>query len=553
MADLHEPDVGTAYYRSNDAVKNLQLRVCLRRMTSSTMGGQAGAGEEGGEVEMKGMNEVATQDREDRVILWQEKVFSQREVEKYSKEENCQTIVDQKYKEEVIAILAKGRPTNRIFTYVDHDPYSYQDETVHYMTNSAKESPSVLAEKMAHVRCRRVGGRQLKEREMGIIPKMNIVELEPTTEMVGRAHIEPPPMQVLYVMADLSPRERPSEERDEYVLCCLQVNANGVLCIRPDFNRGRKPYIIETLTLGRDVYEYTVEHISKTMSRIEQDKELKMFREVYSRHREFLNACVGHDFEVPQPDVLRLTVYGEIVSAQGFELDNLYLHFFVDLPKDWYADPHQQLAWVTQTCATKTVGRDEVAYFSFPFHFELYYKASPGSSSDPNELPKFPMVLIEVLSVDSWHRFYHEGYTYIQIPAKPGVESSTRHCWRPVGNSVLSRLRRFFIGGTPELEDPTYISVPSTFDGSYLSKFGFKTETTGSITSRINVMMQSRAFMEKKANKRTLGSMMDQLGISAMQANITSVLDAFKRARLKMMQAREAATRELLKDIEKKK
>ena len=26
MADLHEPDVGTAYYRSNDPVKNLKLR-----------------------------------------------------------------------------------------------------------------------------------------------------------------------------------------------------------------------------------------------------------------------------------------------------------------------------------------------------------------------------------------------------------------------------------------------------------------------------------------------------------------------------------------------
>ena len=37
-----------------------------------------------------------------------------------------------------------------------------------------------------------------------------------------------------------------------------------------------------------------------------------------------------------------------------------------------------------------------------------------------DELPHFPIILIEVLSVDSWHRFFHEGYTYIQIPAKPG-------------------------------------------------------------------------------------------------------------------------------------
>ncbi|KAK7505914.1 hypothetical protein BaRGS_00002636 [Batillaria attramentaria] len=551
MADLHEPDVGTAYYRSNDPVKNLQIKINLRRVTSSSLAstkpvvGENGAGGDG-EVEMTGMNEVAKQDREQLVLHWQEKVFSQREVEMYSREDLCYDVLQKKYHEEVTAILAKGRPTNRLFSYVDHDPYSNQDETVHYMTNSPTEKPSILAQKMASVRCRRVGGKQLKEklegnadvciggqREFGIIPKINVVELEPSQDLRNKNHIEAPPMQIMYIMADLSPRERAAEEEDEYVLCCLQLNANGVLCIRPDFNRGRKPYITETLSAGREVYEYTVENVSKEMSRLEQDREMKMYREVYSRHREFLSACVGHDFEVPQPDVLRLAVYGEMVSAQGFEMDNLYLHFFVDLPKNWYADRQQQLAWVTQTCATKTIGRDEVAYFSFPFHFELYYKRSPGSTTDPDELPRFPQILVEALSVDSWHRFFHEGYTSIQIPGKPGVHKSTHDCWRPVGKSVTSHLRRFFIGGTPELEDPTYISIPSTFDGTHLSKFGFRTETTGNVTANLNIMMQS--------------------SVSAMQANITSVLDAFKRARVKMMQAREAATRELLKDIEKRK
>ena len=55
------------------------LRVCLRRVTSSTLVSQSGAGEGGadGEVEMQGINQVAKQDKEDRVIQWQEKVFSQ--------------------------------------------------------------------------------------------------------------------------------------------------------------------------------------------------------------------------------------------------------------------------------------------------------------------------------------------------------------------------------------------------------------------------------------------------------------------------------------------
>lgn len=32
--------------------------------------------------------------------------------------------------------------------------------------------------------------------------------------------------------------------------------------------------------------------------RQEQDKELKMYREIYSRHKDFLSACVGHEFEL---------------------------------------------------------------------------------------------------------------------------------------------------------------------------------------------------------------------------------------------------------------
>ncbi|PVD32888.1 hypothetical protein C0Q70_08335 [Pomacea canaliculata] len=499
----------------------------------------------GDELEMAVMNEVALQDHDERTFQWQEKVFSQREVELYGNEQNCFNVLDKKYHEEVTAIIAKGRPTNRLFSYVDHDHYSFQDESVCYLTTSANEKPSKLAQKMARVRCRRVGGRQLKEKN----------------------RLEPPPMQVMYIMADLSPKERYDGSKGRmsrhfmkqstcsplpmYIPSTVDLTANGVLCMRPDFNRGRKPYVIETTGTGRDVYEYTIEHISMEMNRTEQDKEMKMYREVYSRHREFLNALVGHEFEVPQSDVLRLVVYGEMVSAQGFEMDNIYLHFFVDLPKDWYADRDQQLSWVTQTCATKTVGRDEVAYFSFPFNVELYFKRSATSLTNPDEMLRFPLLLIEVLSIDSWHRFYHEGYTYIHLPANPGSYTITKDCWRPLGKSTVSQLRRFFTGGTPELEDPTYVVAPATFEGHHLSKFGFRTETTGSVTAKINIMMQSRKFMEQRASKRTAGSIVESLGISTMQANITNVLDAFKRARLKMMQAREAASRELLKDIKK--
>lgn len=36
------------------------------------------------------------------------------------------------------------------------------------------------------------------------------------------------------------------------------------------------------------------------------------------------------------------------------------------------------------------------------------------------EMPRFPTILIEVLSLDNWNRFRTEGYTYLTIPGQPG-------------------------------------------------------------------------------------------------------------------------------------
>ncbi|XP_005107275.1 Meckel syndrome type 1 protein [Aplysia californica] len=549
MAGVYDPDYGTAYYRSNDPIKNLKLRVTLKRV--SAVGFDADAAQpnktaEGVELATLGKGKKSrSADSQECVVGWQEKIFCQREIEFYSKTENCQNVLDNKYHQEVTALLNKRRQQGMVFTYVDHDEFSHQKEGAQSMTDW-QEDPSPLAANMAQVRCRRIGGRQLREKEQGSIPKTLIVDEDPSAEAKLRNHLEAPPIQVMYIMADLSPADSPADETDEYVLCTLKVDANGVLSVRPDFTCGRKPYSIETFRT-REGFDYTIENISKDMSRQEQDKELKMYREMYLRHNDFVQSCVGHEFELPVVDTLRYVVYGEIISAQDFEKDNLYVHLFVDLPKDWSAERSQQLSWVTQTCRSKTEDETEIAYFSYPFHFELSYKKNPINSQE-DVLPHFPRLMVEVGALDSWYRHFLEGYSYFQLPAKPGVHIEKAHCWRPTGNSVVNNLRRFFTGGSPEVEDPSYAAVPSTFDGTYLSKFGFSTQSTGTVTARFNVVLQSRTFMESKANKRSLGTLLETLGITAMQANITSVLEAFKRARMKMVHAREAATQELLRE-----
>lgn len=44
-----------------------------------------------------------------------------------------------------------------------------------------------------------------------------------------------------------------------------------------------------------------------------------------------------------------------------------------------------------------------------------------------------------------------------------GQHVVTCHTWRPLQTETGAALRRFFIGGSPELEDLSYVRVPGTF------------------------------------------------------------------------------------------
>jgi Ciliary basal body-associated, B9 protein len=70
-----------------------------------------------------------------------------------------------------------------------------------------------------------------------------------------------------------------------------------------------------------------------------------------------------------------------------------------------------------------------------------------------------PKLVIEVSSLDWWQRFCTEGYGAVALPTSPGHHTLSIPTWRPVpspmhSNSArVAEMRRFFIGGTPQLKD----------------------------------------------------------------------------------------------------
>ena len=75
---------------------------------------------------------------------------------------------------------------------------------------------------------------------------------------------------------------------------------------------------------------------------------------------------------------------------------------------------------------------------------------------------RWPTLYIEVLSEDALGLSRTEGYCYLPVPAAAGSLCRRLAAWRPVG-SRHDQLRRFFIGGSPELEDPSFVAVPTDF------------------------------------------------------------------------------------------
>ena len=50
----------------------------------------------------------------------------------------------------------------------------------------------------------------------------------------------------------------------------------------------------------------------------------------------------------------------------------------------------------------------------------------------------------------------------------------------PAG-SRRDQQQAYFIGGSEELQDVTYMAVPSGHKGSVLNKYGYKTQTSGNV------------------------------------------------------------------------
>ena len=189
--------------------------------------------------------------------------------------------------------------------------------------------------------------------------------------------------------------------------------------------------------------------------------------------------------------------------------------------------------------------QDDIVYYSHPFEFVLWYKPSPGSA-DHGEIWSEAIGLSSISLLQNFlecrkfifkwlHKISGVVIARKDIPTwiflvflvrkillekrsinfrSLGFYNQELSCWRPRGDSIFNELRRFYIGGSNELEDISYVAIPKQFESEKvrkrycsvrrwnilgwfqsnhpLSRFGFRTVSTGSLNIRLHVVFQSQ-------------------------------------------------------------
>ncbi|CAF0929463.1 unnamed protein product [Rotaria sordida] len=566
MSNFDDNDIHCGIYRTNDPISNFKIRVKLERLTSNSLlpslerlkiredlsrllgnDGQPIEKPKASRTEIAQVfDETKNSEYEEVVIGWQQKLFSRSEFEKYGRNVGPHsTAIKQKYFDAIQKMKADSKQPGRIFTYIESDPYGYERHLDYFITDSPNEQPSRLALGIDNVRKRHVVQTNFKQSNKQYLQKTNLINQKPTFDIIRTNHFTSLPYQTMYLMADLSQTINTttdvSQSTDEHVLCRIDVYSNGTIILEPDFNNGKLAYLVETGKIDRAFYQYYLEHASISITNDYLIKERRLMNEICTRQQIYLSNIVGNEFDIPPPTVLKLNVFGEIISGKNFDFDNTYVYYCLDLTNNWYVESSTILSGYTHTASATTSSKyDDIVYYSHPFEFELWYK--PPRVSADHELPRMPKIFFQISSLDSWGRHRIEGYTYIDIPSSPGFYNEHLSCWRPRGNSIYDELRRFYIGGSPELEDISYVAIPKLFESepnnTLLSRFGFRTVSTGELNIRLNVVFQSQSLAKEHTKQRSTHTV-SRHGFDAFMSNINDTLYEYDQAKKRALEVRE--------------
>eukprot|EP00891_Asterochloris_glomerata_P001134 jgi/Astpho2/1134/Aster-x0985 len=258
--------------------------------------------------------------------------------------------------------------TGLLFTYVNADDYCRRAEADKCVTTSALESSarmrSIFARRARHCR-----------------------------EVLLRQH--------MYIMADCTARER--GRHDEHVLVHIEALPDGSFSMQPGTSTSSEAYRLEDAS--GYTWEYTVEDASQAVDDTQAEKLGENIAQ--GRQAKALRGILQRDLlPVPQPapEALRLLVLADIMTADSFLRDKLFVQYTVSFdPCIWRLAGSNESATPAALSAGALKGatqvgakrrqrsgsfracqhRGRVAHFGHPIELELLADAAPPARHWP--------------------------------------------------------------------------------------------------------------------------------------------------------------------------
>ena len=456
-------------YHYKDPIRNFSVKLELRRL-SPLFSLQDEQREE--------TQTVSEPEFENWEFKWQEKVFSQFEEELYSDFRNCVTNLTQNYHLKIVQMREIGaRPNGRLFSYTDID--NFNDVT--------QLNPPILTDNNLNMRVPIT----LKTRDK-CDTNNPIVNLPSKTAEISTK-------TVMYIMADL--RRKDSHYPDEKVICTITLLEQGVLIVQPDFSE--KWTRIDNF-IG-DTWEYKLTHISQVPSRKDIEKEENILNEIFERQHLALSNAIGREkFFKPEieADEAIFNIFGEISCCYGFAKSSMYVKYNLALPGVF-----QLLGSENEECYTNLSSKPfTISSFFSPKEicighlFEYQFKGPVDFYERPT-LNK-PVLLLEVNSLDRWGRHSNLGYGALRINLAPGIYSEKVPTWRLAPRTKWEELSEYFLGVTPFLGNLDRVRIPFDFSDNYISKLGWKTESSGNVEIKLQIIRQN--FSLKKERRKEI-------------------------------------------------
>ena len=483
----------------------------------------------------------------ERVVAWQEKIFSRAEATARARSSGSETELDRKYD----AMVRDGNLTGEtIYTYVAADRFADDRDAEKTVTTSATERVNGLFRAVFGSPAARVVAANARGRDA----------TAKRTELARGRRRRGGALPVTFVIcADCGPLELPPDHpamaggddeltrrrEGEEILMTIEAFPDGSVAISPDFcqESDGEPYRVER----RDgsVWEYGVTNAS-TRDETPLEKRQKDIAPTAAMRAMQLarRRRGGPGAFVPPPEdaAERLVFLGEIVSGRGFEHDRLYCEWALEYDKEiWFVEspaggdqtsaPEPVVAGATQISKTAVYPSDAlsgdetlsgsgdgffsserlVAHWSAPIELCLVARRAPA----PRE---YPVIFFQVSSYDAWDRYRPEGYGALSLRPhdQTGARAREVRTWR-AGGTIRDRIATHYVGGAPEIGNLSYVAAPAfgaerdAGSQKVHSRLGFVADASGTIAVRAHTMTQRPKALSAGARK----------GISALRGVLT--------------------------------